>query len=354
MGTFRVGNPLEQIVPISDNDPKPAAGLPTEVVNDKGRYHTLMTFRSLSSFLPTADELLGLDLSRLGGILLLHLKSYEGLNTVFQNGRLNRDYFFAMLENRNVGLEQPPNQEPEYGPKQSEVIRALMEAWNWLEREGLLIRDPQQPADWFTISRRGEELLKKVHRFEQWEKLGLDRVKNDLMTGEMRVVGGTLEVQELAWQWVRMKEEQITTTTTKKQQAPTTALTLIAETRLAELRSLASTQFDFRKPVRLCEEMNTTYSEGCYFATAMLTRGLLDHVPPLFGKDTFSEVANNYSGGGRSFKDTMHHLENAARRVADSHLHMPIRKKESLPVAQQVNFGPEIDVLLAEIVRIVH
>ncbi len=30
--------PLEQIVPISDNAPKPAAGLPTEVVNDKRRY----------------------------------------------------------------------------------------------------------------------------------------------------------------------------------------------------------------------------------------------------------------------------------------------------------------------------
>jgi hypothetical protein len=40
LGAFRVGNPLEQIVPISDNAPKPAAGLLTEVVNDKGRYHS--------------------------------------------------------------------------------------------------------------------------------------------------------------------------------------------------------------------------------------------------------------------------------------------------------------------------
>ncbi len=48
----------------------------------------------------------------------------------------------------------------------------------------------------------------------------------------------------------------------------------------------------------------------------------------------------------------MHHLENAARKVADAHLHTPIRKSETLPVPQQVNFGPQIDVLLAEIVRI--
>jgi hypothetical protein len=156
-----------------------------------------MTLRSLSSFIPTADELLALDLPRLAGILLLHLKSYEGLNTVFQNGRLNRDYFIAMLENRNVGLGTLPHQEPEYGPKQSEVIQALMEAWNWLEREGMLIRDPEQPGPWFVISRRGEELLKQSGRFEQWEKLGLNRVKSDLEnTGGIREIGGPQETND--------------------------------------------------------------------------------------------------------------------------------------------------------------
>jgi hypothetical protein len=77
--------------------------------------------------------------------------------------------------------------------------------------------------------------------------------------------------------------------------------------------------------------INKAYSEGCYFATAMLTRGLLDHVPPVFGSKSFSEVANNYAGGGKSFKETMQHLANAARKVADVHLHMPIRKSESCP-----------------------
>jgi len=129
-------------------------------------------------------------------------------------------------------------------------------------------------------------------------------------------------------------------------------LTLIADSRLTEMRKLVSARFDFKKLIRLCEELNTAYSEGCYFATAMLTRGLLDHVPPLFGYNTFSEVANNYSGGGKSFKEVMQHLENAARKVADAHLHMPIRKSETLPTAQQINFGSQLDVLLAEIVRI--
>ncbi len=84
----------------------------------------------------------------------------------------------------------------------------------------------------------------------------------------------------------------------------------------------------------------------------MLTRGVLDHVPAVFGLRTFSEVANNYAGGGKSFKDAMHHLENASRKVADAHLHMPIRKSETLPTAQQVNCGQQLDVLLSEIVRI--
>ena len=128
-------------------------------------------------------------------------------------------------------------------------------------------------------------------------------------------------------------------------------LTFIADSRLAELRNLVSVQFDFKKLIRLCEEINSSYSSGNCFATAMLTRGLLDHVPPVFGKKTFSEVASNY-GGGKSFKECMQHLENAARKIADAHLHIPIRKSEIIPTPQQVNFAPQLDVLLSEIVRI--
>jgi hypothetical protein len=128
--------------------------------------------------------------------------------------------------------------------------------------------------------------------------------------------------------------------------------TIVADSRLVELRSLVSVDFDFRKLIRLCEEINSTFGLQCYYATAMLIRGLLDHVPPIFGYKTFSEVANNYAGGGKSFKETIHHLENASRKVGDAHLHMPIRKSETLPTAQQVNCGQQLDVLLSEIVRI--
>jgi len=115
-----------------------------------------MAFRPLKSFFPTADELLQQDLPTLGGVLLTHLKSYEGLNTVYQHAGLHRGYFRAMLENRSVGLGALPK-EPEYGTRQPEVTKRMMEAWNWLERQGLLIHNDQQASDWFTISSEGEK-----------------------------------------------------------------------------------------------------------------------------------------------------------------------------------------------------
>jgi hypothetical protein len=191
-----------------------------------------------------------------------------------------------------------------------------------------------------------DETARKA-RFERFEKLGLDRVKSDLtQTGGTRDIGGPLEVRELAWEWVRMKEEAAGVSARPSQ----AALALISDVRLDELRSLTSAQFDFRKLVRLCEEINISYSSGCYFATAMLIRAVLDHVPPIFAKNNFDEVANNF--GGKSFKGAMQHLQSASRNVADGHLHQQMRKSETLPTAQQVNCGQQLDVLFSEIVRI--
>src|SRR5437868_12145530 len=73
--------------------------------------------------------------------------------------------------------------------------------------------------------------------FEHLEKFGLDRVKHDLLNGGFRVVGGTLDQQEEAWEWVRMKESQATT---EKQNAATGAVLFIAISRIEELRRLSS------------------------------------------------------------------------------------------------------------------
>ena len=85
----------------------------------------------------------------------------------------------------------------------------------------------------------------------------------------------------------------------------------------------------------------------------MVVRTILNHIAPVFGYQKFTEVANNYGGGGRSFKDAAMSLETMLRKIADSCLHSPIRKREPLPTATQVEFRGALDFVLQEVVRII-
>ena len=121
--------------------------------------------------------------------------------------------------------------------------------------------------------------------------------------------------------------------------------------RLKDLHNVKHKDFDLTKLLRLLEELDLSFRTGCYFAAAMLVRAVLDHVPPIFGASTFAAVASNYAGT-RSFRESMLNLENSSRRIADQHLHGQIRSRETLPTARQVDFSPDMDVLLAEIIRV--
>ena len=123
-------------------------------------------------------------------------------------------------------------------------------------------------------------------------------------------------------------------------------------TRLAELRAIRSPDFDLSRLIRYCDELNSNFNESCFLSIPMLGRAILDHVPPILGCKSFSEVANNYSSGSKSFKQSMEHLENSVRKIADAYLHVHIRKSEVLPNRTQINFSSDLDVLLAEIVRL--
>lgn len=120
--------------------------------------------------------------------------------------------------------------------------------------------------------------------------------------------------------------------------------------RIKELSQIKSDDFDFSRLLQLCHEINDNYSRKNYLSVAMIGRSIINHVPPLFGFDTFNQVANNY--GNRSFKGVMNHLNNTMRSIADSYLHDTLRKKENIPNSNQVNFSQDLDVLLSEIVRI--
>jgi hypothetical protein len=133
----------------------------------------------LKSLLPTPDDVLNADLETLGGLLLKHLKSCEGASPVYQHAGLNRNYFLAIRERRNIGLGPLPSNEPEYGAKQSAVSQAFVEAWDWLVRDGLLIRNHQQPAEWYLISRKGQKFL------ELWDSRERPEVKAQAGKGQM-------------------------------------------------------------------------------------------------------------------------------------------------------------------------
>ncbi|HTT19766.1 MAG TPA: TIGR02391 family protein [Candidatus Sulfotelmatobacter sp.] len=117
---------------------------------------------SLSSLVPNPTDLLSLEVEELAGVLLVHLNSYgDGGSSVVQQGLISSHNFFNGLDHQ-----------PEYPGRQPEVSRALMEAWSWLQGEGFLVRQPEQPADWFFLSRRART-LKSREDFAAYRKANL-------------------------------------------------------------------------------------------------------------------------------------------------------------------------------------
>ncbi len=133
-----------------------------------------------------------------------------------------------------------------------------------------------------------------------------------------------------------------------------TSIHYVNSSRLQELKDLPTNTFDFSKLIKLCDELNDNYSRKNFLSVGMIGRTILHHIPPVFGLKTFEEVANNYGGAtdNKSFKKSMTHLNNSLKNIADSYLHLQIRNREILPNETQVDFRQDLDLLLAEIVRI--
>lgn len=124
----------------------------------------------------------------------------------------------------------------------------------------------------------------------------------------------------------------------------------INKKRFQELKRIKS-QYDLSRLLKMLSELDSAFEAENYISVILLVRAILDHVPPVFGFNTFPEFANSYKGA-KSFKESMLNLENSSRKIADAYLHVKIRSKEMLPNNTQVNFSQDLDVLLAEIVRI--
>jgi hypothetical protein len=120
--------------------------------------------------------------------------------------------------------------------------------------------------------------------------------------------------------------------------------------KIRRIEQLRTVDLDTKRLAQMLREMNASYKAESYMSCIFSIRAILDHVPPIFGFATFAQVTANYAGG-RSFKDSIEHLERASRKIADSYLHAPIRRDEATPSKMQVEFRADVDVLLAECIR---
>jgi len=123
--------------------------------------------------------------------------------------------------------------------------------------------------------------------------------------------------------------------------------------RIEELSTVKSPSFDLGKLTRLCEELNDNWKKENFYSVGLIGRSIINHVPPIFGAFTkFEQVVSN--GSNVSFRKNASNLHESLRSIADSYTHHTIRRKESLPNEQQVDFRANLDILLVEIIRILH
>lgn len=102
----------------------------------------------LYDFFPYSNALLSLEPEELAGIVLEFLNS------------LSPQTADQLLNTHNFSL---PDIVDGYPPeKKMEIQKALMEAWSWLDREGLIaIRPGAMGSPWFFITRRGKQVLNR-------------------------------------------------------------------------------------------------------------------------------------------------------------------------------------------------
>jgi uncharacterized protein (TIGR02391 family) len=97
---------------------------------------------SFHTQIPNPDDILALEPEELAGRVLVWLNSLYGTRA------FNR--YNVSLANHSVS-GYPQHLHPQ-------LLRAIMEAWVWLEREGFLAPEPGQGEGWYFISRRGQRI----------------------------------------------------------------------------------------------------------------------------------------------------------------------------------------------------
>jgi uncharacterized protein (TIGR02391 family) len=98
--------------------------------------------KTLFSILPDPVAVLSLEPEELAGVILEILNSLGSMDS----GQLNR-HNFSLPSNFN-----------DFPNHREEIAEAVMEAWGWLEREGLIASKPGSQGEWVFVTRRGKRI----------------------------------------------------------------------------------------------------------------------------------------------------------------------------------------------------
>lgn len=99
--------------------------------------------------------------------------------------------------------------------------------------------------------------------------------------------------------------------------------------------------FNYKKLIKMLNEINSNHIASHAYATSMLIRAVLDHIPPIFGYSSFDAVVSNY-GWGKTDRAYMKSLLDF-KNEGDDALHRQISGQDdlldmtSLPVAHRFN-----------------
>jgi hypothetical protein len=96
-------------------------------------------------------------------------------------------------------------------------------------------------------------------------------------------------------------------------------------------------------------KLNDNYNRNNWYTCAILVRAIIDHVPPIFGFNSFPSLVNQIKIS-RSIKESLENLENSLRKKADTYLHKHIQKTEPTINETQILFKQDnsISSLLVE------
>lgn len=123
---------------------------------------------SLLTIIPEPKNLLALEPEELAGILV------EIIPSVSQNSGFLINSFLEQLSPTHDGGYPPATH--------AQAAVALAEAMSWLETQGIIVRNPNQPAEWYLLTKRGRELKSRtdLETFRKGRALPFDLLQQSL------------------------------------------------------------------------------------------------------------------------------------------------------------------------------